>query len=124
MSSRILMVDDEAPTRELYSLYFQTRGIQVETASSPAEALQKLAAEPFDLVLLDLRLGNSDGLDLIKPIKAVRPQVPVLAFTGKAFDDATRRRAAELGACGVVGKAEPLDYLVRMIQKNITLSGQ
>jgi DNA-binding response OmpR family regulator len=119
MRHRILMVDDEAPTRELYAVYFQARGFDVQTTATPSEALRLIKAEPFDLILLDVSLANANGLDLIPPIKELKPELPILIYTGRAFDDETKKRALDLGARGVIGKTEPLDYLIRMIQKNI-----
>src|SRR5436309_72574 len=100
MNQRILMVDDEAPIRELYSLYFRTVGFHVQTASNETEAMALLDIEQFDLIILDFWLGRQSGLDLIEPMKKKHPKTPILIYTGKVFTETSRQDALARGASG------------------------
>ena len=82
MNAHILFVDDEAPIREMLSLYFRKKGLQVTTAVTASEAT-KLAGEiPFSLAILDVELAGENGLDLLSSFKRSYPNLPVIIFTG------------------------------------------
>src|SRR5256885_15646817 len=79
MHEHILVVDDEAPTRELLSIYLKRRGCTVTTANNGADALRLVNELPVQLVILDINLGEkASGLDLLEPMKKSRPNVPVI----------------------------------------------
>jgi DNA-binding NtrC family response regulator len=79
---RILIVDDEKNVRVLYSRVLQKEGYQVECASSGSEAIEKLAAKSFDLVVTDLKMNGIDGLDVVKQGKAVNRGLPFILISG------------------------------------------
>jgi len=76
--SRLLVVDDEANIRLLYSAELTDEGYEVETAATIAEALEKLAQKSFDLVLLDIKLKNESGIELLQKIVKERHDMPVI----------------------------------------------
>ena len=76
--SRLLVVDDEANIRLLYSEELQDEGYQVETAATIAEAVAKLEQHSFDLALLDIKLKNESGIDLLQKIVKERHDMPVI----------------------------------------------
>ncbi|CAH2032598.1 response regulator [Trichlorobacter ammonificans] len=76
--SRLLVVDDEANIRLLYSAELTDEGYEVETASGISEALEKLAAQSFDLALLDIKLKNESGIELLQKIVKERHDMPVI----------------------------------------------
>jgi DNA-binding response OmpR family regulator len=124
MSTRphILMVDDEAAIRQLYTLYFDTHGFQVTTAASSADALHEVYSKKFDVVILDIGLAESNGMDLIEPIKAAQPNVPIFIFTGRTVDQRLREDTRRRGVFQVLTKSHPLDYLVSEIRRAIRTS--
>jgi CheY-like chemotaxis protein len=63
---RILVVDDEVHVRILFSRILQKEGYEVECAASGREAIEKLAAGSFDLVVTDLKMNGVDGLDVVR----------------------------------------------------------
>jgi DNA-binding NtrC family response regulator len=117
MNEHILVVDDEAPTRELLSIYFKRRGYTVTTASSAPDALKVFTEAPVQLVILDINLGDTNGLDLIEPMKKVRPQVPIILFSGIGLDEATLEQARQKGAGGYLSKTQPLDQMWAEVQR-------
>ena len=77
---RVLFVEDEPALRISYERFFRPR-YAMAFASSGAEALARLADESPDVVVLDMRLPDTDGVDLLRRIREVRPEVPVIITT-------------------------------------------
>jgi DNA-binding response OmpR family regulator len=98
----ILVVDDDAQIRLLLRRCFEGEGYRVTEAASGAEALERVAAAPLDLVTLDLGLPGEDGLSVGRAIRA-RSQVPIVMVTGKG-DVVDRVVGLELGADDYIAK--------------------
>ena len=78
----ILVVDDEANIRRLYSEELTDAGYRVVCAAGWEEARRALDLEPFDLVTLDIRLGDgADGIEALRLIKELHPGLPVVLVT-------------------------------------------
>jgi two-component system OmpR family response regulator len=93
----ILIVDDDPQTREVIRHYLEDYSFSVVAASSRTSVQRYLASINPSLVLLDLRLGRDDGLDVLREIRS-RSDVPVITMTDDAPDAADRVVALELGA--------------------------
>jgi DNA-binding NtrC family response regulator len=76
--ANLLIVDDEANIRLLYSQELSDEGYQVVAAASALEAVEKLEAETFDLVVLDIKLKNESGIELLQRIVKERHSLPVI----------------------------------------------
>lgn len=103
----MLIVDDEEKIREVLSRFFTLRGFSVLTAGSGAEAIQQLDAGAPDYLLLDIRMPDMSGLDVLRIAKARHPKVRVVMVTGHE-DEALMQQAFELGAADYVTK--PLNF--------------
>jgi len=79
---RILIVDDEAEIRNSLSEVLTEEGYTAGTAADASSALIDLSRTPSDLVLLDIKLGNDDGMVLLKQLKEEKPSLPVIMITG------------------------------------------
>lgn len=93
---RILLIEDDADQRRLRALLLESRGFQVQSASSPADALAALAAasNPPSCVLMDLRLPRAeDGRALIRTLHERFPALPVIVLTGSPGFESTPERA-------------------------------
>ena len=118
MHEHILVVDDEAPTRELLSIYLKRRGCTVSTANTGADALRLVSELPVKLVILDIKLGEkTSGLDLLEPMKASRPNVPIILFSGIGLDTKTLEEARLKGASGYLNITQPLDQMWAEVQR-------
>jgi CheY-like chemotaxis protein len=114
MGALVLFVDDEADMEELFRQQFR-RDLRAgrfrmafATSGPGALAAVEAAARP-DLILLlsDINMPGMSGLELLRAVKAARPDLPVIMIT--AYGDAeTRRRAEESGAAGLIPK--PIDF--------------
>ena len=81
---KLLLVDDEARFVETLSKRLTARGFDVEGALSGPEALARLDARPFDVVLLDVWMPGTDGLEVLKQIRRLHPSVRVVLVSGNA----------------------------------------
>src|SRR5512140_2092952 len=82
-SGRILIVDDEANLRHTVARVLQRAGFEVTTAASGREGLALLAQQPFDLIFMDIRMPDMNGLETLQAITANHPKLPVILFTGQ-----------------------------------------
>jgi two-component system nitrogen regulation response regulator NtrX len=78
---RILIIDDEKNIRASLSRFFDLNGHQVETAENGREGLEKVRINSFDCILLDLKLPDADGIDILGRIRELDPFVPVILLT-------------------------------------------
>ena len=100
---RVLVVDDEPVVANSLRRTLSRRGYQVEEAFSGNEALNRILNEMYDLVLLDMRMPDGNGLELLPTIKKHRPRLPVVMVTGYASID-TAVEAIQRGASDYVSK--------------------
>ena len=82
---RILYVDDHEDTSFMLTYLLGQSDYEVVTASSIAEALNRLEKEKFDLYVLDKRLPDGSGLDLCRKLNRATPDIPVIFYTGDAY---------------------------------------
>jgi DNA-binding NarL/FixJ family response regulator len=117
-AANILIVDDHPIVRQgLRQVIDAESGLSVCCeAESPPEALGQMAKLAPDLVLVDLRLGNSDGLDLIKSIRSTLPATKILVLTMHA-ESFYAERALRAGADGFLTKQEASENVVGAIRK-------
>ena len=81
--SRILVVDDERNVRSGFEEVLGSEGHEIITAHRAQAALERIEAEEFDLVILDIRMPGMSGLDALKQIKQGHPKLPVIIMTGQ-----------------------------------------
>jgi two-component system response regulator (stage 0 sporulation protein F) len=81
MMKKILVVDDEENIRALYKEEFEEMGLQVTTVSDGAQALAKMDAVKFDIVTLDMRMPDMDGIDTLRKMKEKDHTVPIIICT-------------------------------------------
>lgn len=112
----ILIVDDEKSIRLTTSLALEAEGHYVETAEDGTLALKRIKEENFDLVFLDLRLGDEDGLEILQKVVAMKPQQLVTIFTAHA-SISTAVKATQLGAFDYLEKPFTPDQLRTILIK-------
>ncbi|MEY2881262.1 MAG: Photosynthetic apparatus regulatory protein RegA [Verrucomicrobiota bacterium] len=108
MKKNILIVDDEAPIRELLELLFTGKGYRVTAAETADEALHAVRRDPPHLVVSDLQLRESDGLKFIDALKGLQPDTPVMLLTGVLFDAAVVKETLQGKISAYVQKTAPL----------------
>jgi len=119
---RILIVDDEQSVRELLSEYFTEQGYSVENAGGGEEALALVQRSTPDLVLLDVRMPGIDGVETLRRIREIAPDVSVIMVTANE-DVALARETLKLGALDYVAKPFDFVYLERAIMAGLAQGG-
>lgn len=113
-AGRILIVDDEEPVREVLAEYFAGQGYAVESAGGGAEALEVAGRTRPDLVLLDVRMPGMDGMEVLRRLRELHPEVAVIMITANE-DVALARQTLKIGAFDYVAKPFDFDYLDRAV---------
>ena len=111
----LLVLDPEDETREVCVTLIQNLGYRASGAATAAAAWQKLENEAFDLLLMDLRLPDLDGLELLQRLKQSWPQMPVLILTAYA-SVGSAVEAMKLGASDYISKPFDLDEMRLLLQ--------
>lgn len=104
MSYKVLVVDDEAPIRDLFNDLLKKENCTVKCVSSGEEALSLIDAEDFDVVLLDIKLTGISGLEALKKIKERKADLIVIMITGFGYDEELMAKSKEYGCSGYIGK--------------------
>jgi two-component system, NtrC family, nitrogen regulation response regulator NtrX len=115
MASTVLIVDDEKNILLTLSQSLQLAGYRTELAQTGQLALDVVGARPVDAVLLDVRLPDLDGLQVLERLLALRPSLPVIMMSGHATID-TAVRATQLGARDFLEKPIARDRLLLAVR--------
>jgi len=113
--TRILVIDDDISLQRMIASYLEEHNIQTDTASGQDEMSRHLAKSEPNLILLDLRLGQEDGLDILREIRA-HSDVPIIITTGHRRDEVDRVVGLELGADDYLTKPFGLRELLARIR--------
>ena len=114
-NERVLIVDDEKNIVTSLQEILNDEGYDITTAEDGLEALEKIQAEPPDLVLLDIWIPGMDGIEVLRAIKTYHPEIEVLVMSGHGTID-TAVKATKLGAYDFIEKPFSLDQLVRSVE--------
>ena len=107
---QLLIVDDDKPFLSRLARAMEARGFVVRTADSVAEGLAAIAADPPAFAVIDLRLADGSGLDVISELKARRPDARGIILTGYA-NIVTAVTAVKLGAFDYLAKPADADEI-------------
>ena len=116
MKESILIVDDDESTLRTLSLVFKKRGYQVATAETGQDALEKAKGKFFNLALLDLKLPDMEGAELLTPLKQMHPDMVLLMVTAYASLE-TALKALHNGASAYITKPLNLDAVLATISE-------
>ena len=112
----ILIVEDDITFSLMLTTWLGKKGFVVRSSSSVSDAKRRLGEEAFDLVISDLRLPDSDGIDLLKWLKNTHPSLPLIMMTSYA-EIQTAVQAMKLGAADYIAKPLNPDELLGKIRE-------
>ena len=112
----ILIVEDDITFSLMLTTWLGKKGFVVRSSSSVSDAKRRLGEEAFDLVISDLRLPDSDGIDLLKWLKYTHPSLPLIMMTSYA-EIQTAVQAMKLGAADYIAKPLNPDELLGKIKE-------
>ncbi len=115
----ILIVDDEDELTAALSERLALRGYCATGVLSGKDALSAVAESSFDVVLLDVRLKGEDGIDVMRKIHAIRPDLPVILLTGH-IASAAGEAGIEAGAADTILKPVELGELIERMKAAVS----
>ena len=115
---KIIVIDDNAVTRDTLSLFLNKVGYKTEIAQTGQEAINKITKEFYNVALLDIKLPDIEGIELLKPLKDKHPNMDVIIMTGNASLNSAVQALNE-GASGYILKPFNMDNLLTNIKNFI-----
>lgn len=113
-SPRILIVDDDPAVAEVLQDYFTEAGFATDAALTGEAALTLIRQSRPDVVLLDIKMPEINGVEVLARLRAAHPEIPVIMTTGN--DDLTLAQATlKMGAFDYVAKPFDFDYLAQAV---------
>ena len=114
----VLLVDDETGFLDVLQKRLGKRGLTVTPAASGTEAIQVLRRNDFDVAVLDLKLGDMDGIEILQIFKKMVPDLPVIMLTGHGSEQAARE-GMQFGAFDYLLKPCDLEELLNKIREAV-----
>lgn len=118
-SSSVLIVDDEEVVRRAHLRSLEDTGCQARVAEDGDTAIREMEIKPADVVLLDIRMPGTDGMDVLKTIKTRWPDSEVVIITGYPTIDSAKE-AVRLGACNYIAKPVAPDEVIKAANEAMT----
>lgn len=116
MATKVLLVDDEKDFLEVLGERMTLRGMDVSTTTSATDALKLTEKQSYDAIVLDLRMPEMDGMEVLQQIKKNHPELQVILLTGHGSIE-KGVEAMRLGAMDFVEKPADLETLTEKIKK-------
>jgi two-component system response regulator PilR (NtrC family) len=117
-----LVVDDEADIRELLEITLNRMGVETRSVGSVGDAIACIDASPFDVCLVDMRLPDGNGIEIVRHLAEKRPETPVAMITAHG-NMQTAIEALKAGAFDFVSKPVDLAVLRRLVETALRLGG-
>ncbi len=119
---RLLLVDDEEGFAEVLAKRIARRGIVVDACFSGATAIQALRRQDYDVAVLDLKMQDMDGIEVLKVFKKMVPGMPVIMLTGHGSEQAAVEGMAQ-GAFDYLSKPYEFNELLARIREAAVKGG-
>ena len=116
MSKKVLTVDDSPSVRKMVEFSLKSKGYAMGAAGDGQEALELMASDPFDAIILDVNMPNMNGLEFLEKIKSVDnfAAIPVIMLTTEGQDE-DRDKAMALGATAYIVKPFKPTQLLKLL---------
>jgi len=111
----ILVVDEQFTDREALKKILEDKGYRVATASDGAEAIEMVKSRHYDIIFLDVRLPNMNGVETFERVKKIDPQATVIMMTDCAEEDLVKR-AVSAGAYTCLYKPFDIEKVITLVE--------
>lgn len=115
INQSILVVDDDKSILQILAKILQKAGCSVAAVETGRQAIRKLETQTYDVAIIDVRLQDINGLDLLNRIQTIAPKMVKIILTGSPSDE-DRSRALEQGADYYLSKPIKLEQLIEIIE--------
>ncbi|MBD3648151.1 MAG: response regulator [Pseudomonadales bacterium] len=115
--SAILVIDDEPQARKFIATVLEGEGFNVSTASNGKEALDLIRHERFDLVVTDLYMPETDGMETIMELRKIHPDVKIIAVSGGGMPGDVLSFATSLGAEKALAKPFTVNQVISAVNE-------
>ncbi len=112
----VLIVDDNVNLCKTLSLVLKRKGYVTTTSTNGLDAIERIKKEPFDMILMDIKMPLLNGVETYRMIKKIRPDTVVLMMTAYAVDKLVQEALQE-GAYGIVYKPLDIEKVISIIKK-------
>ena len=117
---RLLLVDDEKEFLNVLSNRLRKRHMDVQTAHSGATAIQSLRRKDFDVAVVDLKMEDMSGIEVLHIFKKMAPEMPIIILTGHGSEEALKE-GMMYGACDYLMKPCDFEDLLAKIREAVHL---
>lgn len=115
---RIIVVDDDKSIRKIFKVNLEEEGYFVDMAETGEEALRRMEGKHYDIALIDIKLGDMDGTDLLERVRGKYPRMRKIIVTGfPTLNNAIR--ALNEGADAYILKPVKIDRLLEIIEEQL-----
>lgn len=121
--AQILILDDEPIVCKRLRPAFQKAGYEVETFTDSASAMARIEAKRFDIVITDLKMQGTDGMQLLSRTKEIWPDTNVIVITGFATSE-TAKESLRKGAFDFIAKPFKLNDIVDTVRRLLAAGGE
>ena len=111
----MLIVDDDTMVMDILAFEMQDLGFEVTVAYDGKEGLEHFKKGSFDVVLTDYKMPNMDGLEMVKNILAIDPNIPIVMLSG-FFDSEVEEKAQSLGVLALIEKPLNPDHIQKIFK--------
>jgi len=115
---KILVIDDKKVIGDFFDLTMGYYGHQITVAHDLTHALEAVKSQQFDIAFMDMMMPQHDGVQVLKEVKAITPDLPVVMMSGYSLDE-KRREAGLLGAVGCLKKPFEVEDIRRAVKEAI-----
>lgn len=116
MAKRILIVDDDEALLKTFSFIISHEGYECIISHSGQEAIEKVKSEDIDFIFLDFLLPGTDGVEVYKEIKTIKPDMPVVIMTGYVEKEVTQN-IKDSGSYGVLYKPFDVEKISNILEE-------
>ena len=116
MHEKVLLVDDEPDFLEAMAARMLVRGLEVTTTTSTIDALGMVEIGHFDVIVMDLMMPEMAGLEALKALKDLKPELQIILLTGYATRE-IETAALKLGAVDLIEKPADIERLLEKIKE-------
>ncbi len=109
---KILIVDDEQDVLDLFNDLFRKKDYEIESALGGKTALDMIQKSRPDIVLLDIKMPDMNGIEVLQQIKKIDPSIEVVMLTAYGYDEKLIDESMKKGASGYISKNLPLQQII------------